>query len=136
MEEVNLHSSSNAPFFEMQSKSKEAKSCLVLEKVAQDSIASLSYSSCHCHYINGKKGIIKLQALYQMQNLVFFTCNDKEMRALVLKVLEVRVPPLQQNPWIIEKKSGQHTFPQCTHNKAHSTRKDGSYLSTSLSMIQ
>jgi hypothetical protein len=63
------------PFFEMQLKSKEGKSCF------------FSFSK-------GKKGIIKLQAVYWMENVIFFTRNEKEIRELVVKVLEARVKGL------------------------------------------
>jgi hypothetical protein len=45
-------------------------------------------SFCHRHYLKGKKGIIQLQALYRMENIVLFAGHDKETRALVLRVLE------------------------------------------------
>jgi hypothetical protein len=51
----------------------------------------------HRRYLKGKKGIIKLQALYWMENIVLFTCHDKEIRALVLRVLESRVEHLDQH---------------------------------------
>jgi uncharacterized protein YceH (UPF0502 family) len=35
--------------------------------------------------------MIKFQAVYQMANVLFFTCNQKEIRELVVKVLEARV---------------------------------------------
>jgi len=37
------------------------------------------------------KGMIKFQAVYQMANVLFFTHNQKEVRELVVKVLEARV---------------------------------------------
>jgi hypothetical protein len=40
--------------------------------------------------------MIKLQAVYWMENVVFFTCNEKEIRALVVKVLEARVEHLDR----------------------------------------
>jgi hypothetical protein len=35
--------------------------------------------------------MIKFQAVYQMANVLFFTHNQKEIRELVVKVLEARV---------------------------------------------
>ena len=89
-EEVNLHSISNLPFFETQSKSKEGKSCFLSEKAAQDAISCplLFLSSS---LLKGKKGMVKLQAVYWMENVIFFTRNEKEIRELVVKVLEARV---------------------------------------------
>jgi hypothetical protein len=63
----------------MPSKSKEAKGCLVLEKVAQDSIGCpLLFLSPS--FLNGKKVMIKLQAVYWMENVVFFINNENEIR--------------------------------------------------------
>jgi hypothetical protein len=43
--------------------------------------------SCHHRFLKGKKGMIKFQAVY----VLFFTRNQKEIRELVVKVLEARV---------------------------------------------
>jgi hypothetical protein len=47
--------------------------------------------SCHHRFLKGEKGMIKFQAVYQMANVLFFTHNQKEIRELVVKVLEARV---------------------------------------------
>jgi hypothetical protein len=74
----------------MQSKSKEGKSCFLSEKAAQDAISCplLFLSSS---FLKGKKGMVKLQAVYWMENVIFITRNEKEIRELVVKVLEARV---------------------------------------------
>jgi hypothetical protein len=33
----------------------------------------------------------KLQAVYRTENVVFFTCNEKEIGEFIVKVLEARV---------------------------------------------
>ena len=38
--------------------------------------------------------MIKFQAVYRMANVLFFTRNQKEIRELVVKVLEARVKGL------------------------------------------
>ncbi len=35
--------------------------------------------------------MIKFQAVYRMANVIFFTRNEKEIRELVVKVLEARI---------------------------------------------
>jgi hypothetical protein len=81
----------------MQSKSKEAKGCLVSEK----SCTGLNWLSAALLntivFLKGKKGMIKLQAVYWMENVVFFTCNEKEIREIVVKMLEARVKCLDQH---------------------------------------
>jgi predicted house-cleaning noncanonical NTP pyrophosphatase (MazG superfamily) len=59
--------------------------------------SAVRHSFCHHRYLKGKKGIIKLQALYRMENIVLFARHDKEIRALVLRVLESRVERLDQH---------------------------------------
>jgi hypothetical protein len=81
------------PFFEMQLKSKEGKSCFFSEKAAQDAISCLLLFLSPS-FLKGKKGIIKLQAVYWMENVIFFTRNEKDIRELVVKVLEARVKGL------------------------------------------
>jgi len=58
--------------------------------------SAVRHSFCHRRYLKVKKGIIKLQALYRMENIVLFARHDKDIRALVLRVLELRVERLDQ----------------------------------------
>jgi hypothetical protein len=54
----------------------------------QSAVRCFSY---HHRFLKGKKGMIKFQAVYWMANVLFFTRNQKEIRELVVKVLEARV---------------------------------------------
>jgi hypothetical protein len=54
----------------------------------QSAVRCFSY---HHRFLKGKKGMIKFQAVYRMANVLFFTRNQKEIRELVVKVLEARV---------------------------------------------
>jgi hypothetical protein len=54
----------------------------------QSAVHCFSYHHC---FLKGKKGMIKFQAVYWMANVLFFTRNQKEIRELVVKVLEARV---------------------------------------------
>jgi hypothetical protein len=60
----------------MQPKSKEGKSFFFSEKAAQDAI------SCPLFFLSPSffKGEEGLQAVYRMENVIFFTHNEKEIR--------------------------------------------------------
>jgi hypothetical protein len=56
------------------------KKVALLRKKLHKMQSAVWCSSCHHHFVRGKKGMIKLQAVYTSESLIFIIRNNEELK--------------------------------------------------------